>query len=672
MSIRHRLTNLQHEWQEDHRADGVRDERRGNGDDKAEYQDDGVGGKAGNPVLDHDPDRLQQPRRLHALPQGGSTHSQHDDAPQKVVKVVLVQDARPKVRDDGENGEDAHLADKGLEGLGEAEEEDGQDGDGGDEPLGATLLRVSSLLACSVKDIDVSVADREDKEEDEPGGEGAGNGSGKGGEHPGEEADGIVPQDGIADNVLGGRDGGDEAADIPGICDAEDQCLGQGVIKGEGAEDWVEEAKGEDRGGNVANEDGCQGAEDHVDEDDPPGLLGGALEDGLGDGLCHAVLAQGSGHRESTEEEHDVVGEEALEDLLSCLPRAQDLPRRLALHPEDDGEGGEEHAGGVEGKRLGAPEDDQTDDHGGTVVGGALGENGKDKGEEEEGAKGEGEGDRLLPPDLGVMSGMGGFGSGCRCGLHGDGLALGLDHFLPHRCALKGESLTETGAEVLDGQVAIGARMQANPEVLAGRNVPPQHLHIGHFELAGEEQVTEALGTGNVARGALVSVDDAVKAVPVHLQKVSQVIEGRVDALQGLLAMLDDALVCVLEGGGYGTGGDVCTAAIQGVRKFLALLKVKGGNGCHVRSESLVKVILQDRGLVAGRLEGIPLGKCLVALLGGHTGILQALLLEAQTLQGVEGLFEGGIMEVVVAPLGDTVKGQGVSETHGWGRWRWM
>ena len=269
----------------------------------------------------------KQSRSLDTLTQSRSTHGQHDDTPQKVVKIVLVEDACPKVGDDGENSNDAHLANKGLKLLGEAKEKDGQDGNTRDEPLGATLLGVSSLLASSVKDIDVSVAHREDKEEDEPGGEGAGNGSGKGDEEPDEEADGIVPQDRIADDVLGRGDGGDETTNIPSICNAEDECLGQGMIKGEGAKDGMEEAKGEDRGSNVTNEDGCKGAQDHVDEDDETGLLGGALEDGLGDGFCDSILAQSSCHRESTEEEEDVVGEEALEDLLRCLRRAQDLSR---------------------------------------------------------------------------------------------------------------------------------------------------------------------------------------------------------------------------------------------------------------------------------------------------------------------------------------------------------
>lgn len=135
MRVRHARADLAHEREDDEGGDGVADERCDDEDEGAEDDEDAVKAHAVDSVGDGSRDGVQQARGGDGFAQGQAASGQDDDGPEEIVEVFLGQDAGAEEGDDGQDGDDAHVAEDVFELVAHAPEDDGDEGDAADVPL---------------------------------------------------------------------------------------------------------------------------------------------------------------------------------------------------------------------------------------------------------------------------------------------------------------------------------------------------------------------------------------------------------------------------------------------------------------------------------------------------------------------------------------------------------
>lgn len=137
MRLRHTLADLLDERQHNQRSNGMTDERRNNQDQAAEHNQHTIQTHPLDLLGDAVGDGVEQAGAVDGFAERETAGGEDDDGPEEVVEVLLGEDAGAEEEHDGDDGDDAHVAEDGLELVGDAPEDDGEDGDDADEPLDA-------------------------------------------------------------------------------------------------------------------------------------------------------------------------------------------------------------------------------------------------------------------------------------------------------------------------------------------------------------------------------------------------------------------------------------------------------------------------------------------------------------------------------------------------------
>ena len=165
-------------------------------------------------------DGLEEAGGVDGFTEGEPAGGEDDDGPEEVVEVVLGEDAGAEEEDDGDDGDNAHVAEDVFELVRDAPEDDGDEGCDHDEVLDAG----EGVLCGADRDDGGVVADAECYEQHRPDEEDADDADGERDEEPRAPARrrAHVFQ---RDDILRGSDRGSHTADIGGECDPEDECL---------------------------------------------------------------------------------------------------------------------------------------------------------------------------------------------------------------------------------------------------------------------------------------------------------------------------------------------------------------------------------------------------------------------------------------------------------------
>lgn len=168
-------------------------------------------------VGDSHRDGIQQARRLDRFPKGQPTRGEDDDGPREVVEVLFREDADAEEQHDGDDGDDAHVAEHGLELVARAPQRDGREADGRHERLDARELVVQLTDGH-----DRSAAARAERHEEEDPDERDGDHA-----HGDHDEEPLAPtrlgyHDAHGHDVLRRGDGGEHTADVGCEGDAHD------------------------------------------------------------------------------------------------------------------------------------------------------------------------------------------------------------------------------------------------------------------------------------------------------------------------------------------------------------------------------------------------------------------------------------------------------------------
>lgn len=131
----HRFADIADEGQDDEGGDGVGDESGDDEGEGGEDEQDAVEVEAvdlAGDVLGHG---VQEAAGLDGFAEGEAAGGQDDDGPGEVVEVLLGQDADAEEDDDGQDGDDAHVAERAFQLVRRAPEADRRQADDGHEPL---------------------------------------------------------------------------------------------------------------------------------------------------------------------------------------------------------------------------------------------------------------------------------------------------------------------------------------------------------------------------------------------------------------------------------------------------------------------------------------------------------------------------------------------------------
>ena len=137
MRLGHALPDLLDEREHNERGDSVADESSDDEDQSREDEQDAIETEVFDALCDGSSDGVEEAGRVDCFAERETARGQDDDCPEEVVEVFFCQDAGAEEEDDGDDGDDAHVAEHGLELVAHAPEDDGCDGDDRDEPLNA-------------------------------------------------------------------------------------------------------------------------------------------------------------------------------------------------------------------------------------------------------------------------------------------------------------------------------------------------------------------------------------------------------------------------------------------------------------------------------------------------------------------------------------------------------
>lgn len=235
-ALAHTHADLGHDGEENEGGDGVRDEGCNNEDNGAEDDQNGVDPHAFNVLADILGDDVEEAGGGDGFSERETTACEHDDGPKEVVEVFLGEDARAKECREGDNSNDAHIAQREGKLMGDAPEDDSRQRNEGDKVLGAGEL----ILGRPDGDNCSSAVGTVDEKEQDPDEEDRHDGDGEGDEEPftpGGRRSHVLE----CNDVLGGGDRRRHAADVGSEGDANDEGLGELGLRGEVAKHGLHE-----------------------------------------------------------------------------------------------------------------------------------------------------------------------------------------------------------------------------------------------------------------------------------------------------------------------------------------------------------------------------------------------------------------------------------------------
>lgn len=110
MRLRHSLAHALHQREEYKRSDGMRNEGRDDENDAREREQHGIKTEVLHAGGDALRQGMQQARGADCGAEREAAGSEDDDGPEEVVEVLFCEDAGAEEKYDGDDGDDAHVA----------------------------------------------------------------------------------------------------------------------------------------------------------------------------------------------------------------------------------------------------------------------------------------------------------------------------------------------------------------------------------------------------------------------------------------------------------------------------------------------------------------------------------------------------------------------------------